>query len=291
MILALLAVGDDRRAGRLEPLDGVADRVFVQRFEAPDPLPSDAGDGVDQLAAASGCCRSARSGSSLTRIVRPADGKENAKAAFSKQSGNAAAIPAGYRTITTSPSDTVPVAAKIGPPGRGARRDRQHVGARARPDHRRWRSRSRQCPGSPAFVPTAVKSTRQPRSDGDIVGDDVGAREPHPGRRVVEVELDRARRSVVAQREGGCGRATAADFDPGRRCTRPRRWRSSQRPGVATDHDQRCYASLCSSRVSNSSGASTRPSMSTRCGRRPAPRASPSSCCSQYRNDWKRSRY
>ena len=34
VILPLLAVGDDGRAGRFEPLDGVADGVVVERVEA-----------------------------------------------------------------------------------------------------------------------------------------------------------------------------------------------------------------------------------------------------------------
>ena len=33
VVLPLLAVGDDRRAGGLEPLDGVADRLVVERVE------------------------------------------------------------------------------------------------------------------------------------------------------------------------------------------------------------------------------------------------------------------
>ena len=33
MVLPLLAVGDDRRAGGLEPLDGVPDRLLVERLQ------------------------------------------------------------------------------------------------------------------------------------------------------------------------------------------------------------------------------------------------------------------
>ena len=59
VVLPLLAVGDDRRAGGLEPLDGVPDRLLVERVQAAGPCrPSRATASISR--GASGCCRSAR---------------------------------------------------------------------------------------------------------------------------------------------------------------------------------------------------------------------------------------
>ena len=61
VVLPLLAVGDDRRAGCLEPRDGVPDRLVVERVQRRVRAVRRR-DRLDQLGGASGYCRLARLG-------------------------------------------------------------------------------------------------------------------------------------------------------------------------------------------------------------------------------------
>ncbi len=75
VVLPLLAVGDDRRAGGLEPRDRVADRLLVERVQRRVGAVGRARPPRSARAAA-GCCRSARSGwswrhSRWSSAVRP----------------------------------------------------------------------------------------------------------------------------------------------------------------------------------------------------------------------------